>query len=117
MVAPDGKEDKKPKNVTKMRNVLRDPSGAIKHVLYTIHEGVYYWLTKEGQEKMYEFGRENLVEYYSGDAEDELASALDDMELVVSGEMTKEYLMLRIARSTGLINWQEDVLETNGNPQ
>lgn len=100
-----------------MRNVIRNQeTGEIQWVLFAVHEGVYYWLTKEARDKMYELGRDNLAQYYSGDAEDEVVSLMDDLSLVITGEVSKEYITLVIARGSDHINWQEDVLTTQGNP-
>jgi len=99
-----------------MKRVIRDPEGQIKWILFTVYAGVYYWLSKEGQNKMLELDEDNIGDYYSGTPEDEVESLKEDLGGVLMGDIPKEKLMLSIARSTGLINWQEDVLETNGNP-
>lgn len=100
-----------------MKTVIRDQNtGEIRWVLFTVYNGIYYWLTKEGRNKMYEFSEEQIEAYYSGDAEHEVESLKEDLVMILSGDTPKEYKTLRIAISTGLISEHTDVLTTNGNP-
>lgn len=91
-----------------MKQIIRGVKGDIKYILYTIVDGVGYYLTKNGREKMDEFNFEHIYEYYSNNGDDEMG---DDIADILLGDIPLEHIKLRIAKETGLINWQEDILE------
>ena len=97
-----------------MKTVLRQHlTGEITHVHYTTQGGVHYYLTPEARDKMYDFDEKQLNDYYSGEDHIEVESLKEDLLDIMLGVYPKEYTMMCIARTNGLISLQ-DIIEIKG---
>jgi len=94
-----------------MKTVLRNSdSGEITHVNFCTINGVNIYLSKSANDKMLNFGKEQVDEYFSGEPSDEVDSLKEDISEILTGELNPEVLKYRIAISIGFID-KNDVLE------
>lgn len=92
--------------------VLRNGAhGEITHTLFCIKDGKKVYLSLPANEKMMDFGKEQIDEYYSGASEDEVDSLKEDIGDILMGETSPEVLKYKIALSIGFLNKEEDVIE------
>ena len=88
-----------------LATVLRKgENGEITHVYFCTIDGEHIYLSKSEHDKMLGFSSEQVDEYYSGEAEDEVDTLKEDISNIFLGKLNPEVIKYRIAISTGLIN-------------
>lgn len=91
------------------RTVLRIGGEGITHVLFATFNGIHHYLTKADSERVLGITEDDVMNYYSGDDQEELNSLKEDISELVTGAVSLEAIKYRIAKNRGVI--QDDVLE------
>lgn len=86
-------------------------NGEISHTFFCIAGGKKVYLSKPASDKMMDFGKEEVNEYYSGASEDEVDSLKEDIGDILMGETSAEVLKYKFALSIGFLNKEDDVIE------
>ena len=93
-----------------MKQVLRVGGGEITHILACVEYGRGQYLTKRDHNRFLAVSDQQVLNYYSGDKEEEYDSLIDDVAQLVSGELSLDRLKLRLVRN----ELENKVLEVNG---